>query len=65
MEGRGGVGVKNIQRKMNYPLPSGGGKKKPIGANSSKKKSSKSPEERQENEVLQRKGALKSIYQGV
>lgn len=27
MEGRGGVGVKNIQRKMNYPLPSGGGNK--------------------------------------
>ena len=27
MEGRGGVGVKNIQRKMNYPLSSGGGNK--------------------------------------
>ena len=62
MEGRGGTGVRNIQRQMNYPLPSGAGG--PIGANNSSKKKLKKPE-RQENEMLQRKGALKSIYRGV
>ena len=64
MEGRGAAGVKNIARQMNYPLRSRG-EKKPIGANnSSKKKSSKRQEERQ-NEMLQRKRALKNIYWGV
>ena len=44
MEGRGGVGVKNIQRKMNYPLSSGGGNKNNWSKQQLQKEKLKKPE---------------------
>lgn len=64
MEGRGAAGVKNIARQMNYPLRSRGEKNQLEQTIAPKKKSSKRQEERQ-NEMLQRKRALKNIYWGV
>ena len=64
MEGRGAAGVKNIARQMNYPLRSRGEKNQWEQTIAPKKKSSKRQEERQ-NEMLQRKRALKNIYWGV